>query len=57
MKTLVCPECGSKNITTSHSLKNSIFYKIKNSLNINKNRGQVILTCKDCGKQSIIFIQ
>lgn len=57
MKTLVCPECGSKNITTSHSLKNSIFNKIKNSLNINKNRGQIIITCKDCGKQSIMFIQ
>lgn len=57
MKLLVCPECGSKNITTSHSVINSIFNKIKKSLNINKNRGQIIITCKDCGKQSIIFIQ
>ena len=53
MKILICPECGSKNIITSHSIQNSI---IKNLLNININRGKIIITCKDCGKQSIIFI-
>ncbi len=45
---LACPHCGSKNVTITYGVRNSIFDRLLNVGNLPK--GPVTVTCKDCGK-------
>ena len=53
---LVCSYCGSKNINITYGHKNSILSRIKNVLLPTAIGGPITITCKDCGKESLLLV-